>query len=106
MRVKTGGIVRSGRYLWTGAKGSGSFRAGRRCVQAFDRGQELMQGSVGRTLVLTVFAVGAIAASLAGTAVAQDGRWWEAFPGFGGEDRRARRASDEEPRRGEAIDDL
>jgi L,D-transpeptidase YcbB len=65
-----------------------------------------MQGSLGRTLVLTVFAVGTIAASLAGTAVAQDGRWWEAFPGFGGEDRRARRASDEEPRRGEAIDDL
>ena len=66
-----------------------------------------MQGSLGRTLVLTVLAAGTIAASLAGTAVAQDGRWWEAFPGFGGQDRRPRRASDDEGRRrGEAIDDL
>lgn len=65
-----------------------------------------MRGSLGRTLVLAVFAVGVAMAWAAGAAVAQDGRWWEAFPGFGGEDRRPRRASDEEPRRGEAIDDL
>lgn len=54
-------------------------------------------------------AAGVALLSAASGAAAQgpDGRWWEAFPGFGRNDGQPRRASEEDPRRrGEPLDDL
>ncbi len=57
--VRAGGICSVWPVFVDGRQGQRVLsRQAARCVQAFDRGQELMQGSLGRTLVLTVFAVG------------------------------------------------
>src|SRR6185503_5539214 len=65
------------------------------------RGQELMQRSQGKSLVLAAFAAGLAMAAAAGGAMAQgtDGPWWEAIPGFGRSESQPRRTSDDDPRR-------
>ena len=68
-----------------------------------------MRPGLGRKWRLTLLLAGTLCVSAMAQARAQghDGRWWEAIPGFGQQERQPRRTSDEEPRRrSEAPEDL
>ena len=68
-----------------------------------------MRLGLGRKWRLTLLLTGTLCVAVMAQARAQghDGRWWEAIPGFGQQERQPRRTSDEEPRRrSEAPEDL
>ena len=68
-----------------------------------------MRDGLGRLVVVAALALGLAVTWTAGAAAqGSDGRWWESFPGFGHQDGRPRRTSDDDTtaRRSQAVDDL
>ena len=63
-------------------------------------------GSKGIWLALVMGLATAAAAATSARAQGSDGRWWEAFPGFGRPDQPHRTANEDERKRPEALDDL